>query len=728
MKSKVSIIIYSITLLIASCSVHRAYSGGGAWYSPAEYYTFRVYDWSKLRDYDKYEKTPYTTDIARNCELWQQITSAEIPLKYIYQVVYRYSSENIQQVSRLIECPIQDTLKNNPFVKWIVLQKEKEIADYLHLMKVCEDTRDKLIDPWYYPTDNDHVSTTLSDVSRQAQAYNGNRLRDRYALLAIRSLFASSRYDTCINYWNEIEEFLPDGLIKQLIQPYIAGAYYRTGAIERAMHIYAECGDVSSLLFCAGKQGKEVNEIEQLELLYKYYPDSPRFVKFLQNRIKSVETDIYEYKRDQQKWNDLIRLRDFAWKVAREGKAKNRAMWYYTAAYLSDLNGEIQTALNLLAKAEKTQGDSYVKESIMVLRIYLDAKSCVYDAGYEQKLFEQLRWLDNKIKSNIDDHVRQVTMEGGFWANFSYYYWNDMMRKIILSVIAPRYIAHGNYVRAIQLTNMADNHLLNLVGKQKTYIDETIVSLAEYRKSKKWYNGIDYRNALFALSDTIGVDHVIAYTQRLKRPQTQFDRFINERSYTDLDFFNDLIGTQCLRDMRYADAVKYLGQVSSSFQYAMNTFKDGFMKRDPFSLRASSLLDNTSDYKYNFAREMHSLEQSIKQTTEPNRKAQLQIKYAMGLENSINRCWALTQYYKGEYLYGFSYDMDWTKREAWKRANTRCKRLLKEAFAMFTDKEAAANAHWLLGNNVTIMNNYPDTEIAAYVRQHCDCLKDYVGQ
>lgn len=82
--------------------------------------------------------------------------------------------------------------------------------------------------------DNDHVSITLSDVYRQAQAYNGNRLRDRYALLAIRSLFASSRYDACINYWNEIEEFLPDGLIKQLIRPYIAGAYYRTGAIERA--------------------------------------------------------------------------------------------------------------------------------------------------------------------------------------------------------------------------------------------------------------------------------------------------------------------------------------------------------------------------------------------------------------------------------------------------------------------------------------------------------------
>ena len=517
-----------------------------------------------------------------------------------------------------------------------------------------------------------------------------------------------------------------------MIRPYIAGAYYRTGAVERAMRIYAECGDIASLIFCAGKQEDKITEIEQLELLYKYDPDSPIFPKILQEQISKTEASIEGYW-DKPIWNTLLGLRNFAWKVAREGKATNRAMWYYTAAYLSDQNGDTQTALDLLAKAEKSYGNSYIRESIMILRIYLDAKTCSCNIAYEQRLLEQLRWLDNKIRDNIDDKVRQKTISNGFWGNYSYYYWNDMLRKIVLSAVVPRYIAHGNYIRAIQLANMADNNLLNIINKQEVYYcydqtwDEDIVSLSEYRKGTKWHNCLDYSNALFALIDTIGVNHVIAYVQRLQQPSSDFDRFINDRSYVDTDFFNELIGTQCLREMRYADALKYFGKIPSSFQYRLNTYKDGYMKYDPFSWHAMSLISNNTDYKYNFAREMYSLEQFINRTKEPNRKAQLQIRYAIGLENSINRCWALTQYYRGEFFWGLGHvtNLDWTKRTSWKRANAKSERLMKESLAMFTDRESAAYTYWLLGNNTKIMSDYPDTNIGEYVRSRCDNLGDY---
>lgn len=44
-----------------------------------------------------------------------------------------------------------------------------------------------------------------------------------------------------------------------------------------------------------------------------------------------------------------------------------------------------------------------------------------------------------------------------------------MLRKIVFSVIAPRYIEQGNYTRAIQLANMADNNLLNIVNQQTAF-------------------------------------------------------------------------------------------------------------------------------------------------------------------------------------------------------------------------------------------------------------------
>lgn len=733
MKLRIYIIVN--LLLFSLLSAQKVYSCWGPWYAPKDYHTFRIYEEDKqLYTEDEYGRPKLKSEVILNCELWQKLVGEAIPVKDIYEAIYKSTYEDILRIPQLIALPnAKDSLMQNQFVKWVVGHKDREIAEFLLLAKLCEKIRWEQSSPWYYPTENDHVSLILTDVAVQAQAYAGKRLQDRYALQAIRALFATAQYDKCINYWNDMHDKLPDGLLKKMIRPYVAGAYFRTGAIEKAKQIYAECGDVNSLLYCAGKQGKQTNEIEQMELVYKYCPNSPMLAQTAQRLIQRVESFTNCWCDVNNEWPSCLPLYEFSLKVALEGKTANPAMWYYTAAYLSDQNGDTQTALNLLAKAEKSYGTSYIRESIMILRIYLDAKTCRYNIAYEQRLLEQLRWLDNKIRDNIDDKVRQKTISNGFWGNYNYYYWNDMLRKIVLSVVVPRYIAHGNYIRAIQLANMADNNLLNVINKQEFYYcydqtwDEDIVSLSEYRKGKKWHNCLDYSNALFALIDTIGVNHVIAYVQRLQQPSSDFDRFINDRSYVDTDFFNELIGTQCLREMRYADALKYFGKIPSSFQYRLNTYKDGYMKYDPFSWHAMSLISNNTDYKYNFTREMYSLEQSINRTKEPNRKAQLQIRYAIGLENSINRCWALTQYYRGELFWGLGHvtNLDWTKRTSWKRANAKSERLIKESLAMFTDRESAAYTYWLLGNNTKIMSDYPDTNIGEYVRSRCDNLGDY---
>ena len=124
---------------------------------------------------------------------------------------------------------------------------------------------------------------------------------------------------------------------------------------------------------------------------------------------------------------------------------------------------------------------------------------------------------------------------------------------------------------------------------------------------------------------------------------------------------------------------------------------------------------------------MYSLEQSIKQTVDPNRKALLQIRYTIGLENSINRCWALTQYYKGS-VFNWVVNYDWTKRPAWKRAEARQKRLLSDAFNMITDREVAADAQWILSRHWIVMKEYSATRRADYLRRHCDLWRDYVEQ
>lgn len=117
---------------------------------------------------------------------------------------------------------------------------------------------------------------------------------------------------------------------------------------------------------------------------------------------------------------------------------------------------------------------------------------------------------------------------------------------------------------------------------------------------------------------------------------------------------------------------------------------------------------------------MLSLEQAVRRTSDPNRKAQMMIRYATGIGNSIDKCWALTQYYQGD-----SWEKDWKQSSLWSRANRKSKALVQKALSMFTDKESAAYSYWLLGNNKKVIMDYPETKTAELIKTQCDNWKDY---
>lgn len=100
--------------------------------------------------------------------------------------------------------------------------------------------------------------------------------------------------------------------------------------------------------------------------------------------------------------------------------------------------------------------------------------------------------------------------------------------------------------------------------------------------------------------DSIGIDNAIRYAQRTNRPQNDFDRFLNARGYIGKDYLYDILGTQCLRNMRYKEALEYLGNVSIAYKNHPNLY----MEFDPFSIRRKAI-KNESDFRYDFARVMY---------------------------------------------------------------------------------------------------------------------------
>lgn len=664
----------------------------------------------------------------RNCMEWQQLTSNTIPLEDIFEVVYKMPLEDFERIY-----DYREAIYSNQFVEWIT-KRDIAILDLLLLAKTNEYIRVKRNSRWYYPTMKIGARMTIDEVAEKALSVQDERLRDRYLLQAIRALFTMSKYEECIALWESEVSLLPDdNLMKQLIRPYIAGAEFRVNNSEKAIAYFAQIGDVNSMLYCAGRADEMLTVIEALEWVCECAPNSPYIAETLQSLIRDYEPMCEFY------WDDLFgdncefeKLYSLCQKMTNNKACDNPAMWYYTCAFMSDLVGDTQKAASLLEQAEKSKSSAFIKESIEVFRIYIDAKILPYNSAYERKLFEQIKWFDQKIVNNIDDYVCKETARGyKLFSCESFYYWNDMMRRILLAEVCPRMIKAGKLTRALQLANMADNRLFGIVNKIEFYdwvkckdgyeykVSE-VYSMSGYRYSEN-FNSHDYSNSFFEMIDSLGVNTAIKYVQNVRRPVSELDRYLNSRGYTGSDYLNDIVGTQCLRNMRYREATEYLGKVSPAYKNHLNVC----MEYEPFSIERKAI-ETKIDFRYDFARKMYSLEQSLDITTDPNRKAELLLQYATGIRNSFDLCWSLTQYYRGaSYWSQVCEKRYWEEDEYTTAARNRAIELSKLACDMATDDEVAANINYALLNFKTVAKRYPNTTKGELVRGQCDNLVDY---
>lgn len=698
---------------------NEAVACGPQWYTPGGYHMYRI-----CNPQPESVEDEYSQNVGRNCREWQGLTSEDIPLDDIYRAVYKMTMEELQAIA-----DNRSASYDNRFIEWIT-KKDTEILDFLLLAKTNEHIRLKLNSRWYYPSMHTGAAMTIEEVAAKALSQTDARLRDRYLLQAVRALFSMSRFDECIALWeNEACRLPDDNLMRQMILPYIAGAEYRVNSSEKALEYFARLGDVNSMLYCLGRDGEQMSKIESLALVCRYAPDSEYVLETLQSYIRTLEPDGELYG-SLNRWHEEKIIREapqiisLCLDMGCDSRNSNPAMWYYTAAFVYDLTGDLSSAAKMLERAEKSNSSDFIDESIKVFRIYLDAKLQSYNPAYENKLFAQLKWLDSKICDNLTDDVRDETAAGyRLAAGLSFYYWNDMMRRILLAEVCPRMIKAGKTTRALQLANMADNWLLKLVDRQDGgYHDPgNVYTMLSYRYSPENFNEYDYSNHFFEMIDSLGVDVAVGYVRNVENPQTEFDRFLNSRGYTGSDYLNDILGTQYLRNMRYAEALVYFGRISDAYKNHHNLY----LEYDPFCAEKRTVGIKT-DFKYGFAREMCSLEQGIAGAGNPDRKGRLMIKYAIGIKNSFDFCWPLTQYYCGTAYYSqVCQKRDWTTDAHTETASRRVEDLLETAFGLFADDEVAAEMHYKLYNFKTVATKFPDTKMGMSVKGACDNLCDY---
>lgn len=699
----------SLLVIIAFVS-SKGRACGGYYYYPADYLMYTLP-----------EDIATVGDDTRNCLLWQELTGENVPLDDIREVVYKYSIDRVKGIIG------GESLSDNKFEQWIKRHADTEVVDYLVLAKECEKTRDTMISPWYYPTKNDACVALLSGIKEKSMCYDGRRLKSRYILQCVRAMFALMDYNGCISLWNNVCVAMPDDVIKDMAAHYIAGAYENLGRTDEAMKMYIVLGDYISASRCMGDDYKKMSAIDRIDYAVGINPDSDRIIGALKRFISNGEVVLYEdYYSEEEKNNvrkDFDRLYDISLKASEKSK-EMKAVWLYTAGFLSVCRHEYNLAAKHIAAAERANDVSSLSSVINVLKIYIDAETSEFNAAYEKRLEKQILWFESMIRTNLTPEIKEETAT--LWylkGNFSYYYWNDMFRKIMLGTVCRRMANEKMEVRALQIANVADNMLINMVGNIKLddYWDEDTdnggkyMQLEDYRK-KSEYNAIDFSNYFFRLADTVNLECLKSYVIRMKHPENHFDKFLAAYSYFDEDYLNDIIGTRCLRARKYEDAVIYLGKVPESYEHRLNTRK--YLTIDPFEVERE-YCEDIIDAKMRFAEEMMRLEFIMKNVSEPNRKALAQLKYALGLKSSFGHSWAYTHYQLSVYD-------DWSESKETKLVLADAERLKKEALEMFTDDEIAAEAHAIYDSYIAIANRYRHTAFSKILMGRCDSYRDYL--
>ena len=692
--------ITAISLLLSAAN---AFACGPFIYSPSEYYLFHLVDLP-----DRHDGT-FNLNSHENCLLWQQETSALIPLDDIYQLVYKY---DLEILNSLKSGKIPRRAKRNAMARWLVQNKDKKAIDFLILAKNCEWLRDEFRSPWYYPSKKDPVRYSLNDVAMVARQKTHGRFAERYALQAVRAMTSLNQYEEIVAFWKRVENRISEGLMRRMTLSYVAGAYVHLDDIEQAKWCYKQANDIQGLLECDLRYQPEMSRVEKMELLYENYPDCPEFRVDLWQILGHVDPD----RRTGEDWfffednrKEILALGKLCDKVLDGNLLADKALWAYAATYIAHLQGDDKKADRYLKTAESVVKDPNLADAIKVMRIYIDAQICTYNKVYEQKLFGQLRWLQQRMEKDIEETANKVRFYD-LTNCFSFYYWNDAMRCILLGTVCPKMIEQGNTTLALQLANMASY----------SFLKESDINLYDYRRNGS-FNEYDYCCHLAEMADSLSADALIAYANIAMKPRTEFQRFLCLHSYIDSDYLNELIGTHCLREMRYAEAERYFMKVSSDYTVRTNTYKDGYLNRDPFSVEQKKWKHGASA-KLHFARQMRRLEQDIADATDPNEKAMMMIDFGIGFRNSFDYCWALTQYRRGWVDF---FQFDWEDDALTQQAMERADKLFSTALKSFTDDEYAARAQLLFCNYKTVNDRYPETLAGRTVKGHCDRVKDY---
>lgn len=637
----------------------------------------------------------YDYEREENLKLWQSLTSDRIPLADINEAVYE---DNLTEFQSKTYDPSHS---DNLFYIYLYNSGDEEVTDFIDLAKRLEERRAKERSPWYYPTDrqSQYAAGDFSDLIDICKSYDGDRLRDRYGLQAVRALFASRCYADCIAFSDSAFAAISEtNLMKRMAQRYVAGCWERLGDTRRADSIFAKAGDIWS-----------ISADDRIAYMTRLNPAAPQFIDFI---IENASDTTF-----------MREMRNVAEKVIRDRRITNKGDWNFVMSYIDgEFNHEESSAREKIYRAMRQSFSSdKLKDLARSYKMKLDGR-----AGITHSLIADLKWMESKI-SAVNPQAEE---------------WIRRCRNIIYVDWVPLLWEKGDYSTAILLCAYADNIASSVQWQNSWKYPVLSLSIHEIRNSEYYHNPLDYGCLSFQMMGNLTSRQLISVYKRIRSDKPLY-KFLRRKTRNDSDYYYELIGTLALREENYSRAIEYLSKVSTRYLKTMNIDKAGYLSLDPFvtTYRRNNGTSN-HDAKLKFARRMLYYGRQMKHGRTADERGIARLMYAIGRWNSTDRCWALTRYWKGTcysvfrpsldnwhddfYMSKYRFIYDRETADTSPLSDQKYNDEVAAALAMLKTDDAKARANYILGKRATIIKLYGNTSTARFIKTSCDNWRNWL--
>ena len=457
---------------------------------------------------------------------------------------------------------------------------------------------------WYYQKVTPEQYQELLDKANGLKV--GKDLAKRLTFLKMRILARLNADDAMMRLWtNDASKWDPSE-IRDRMEGYVAGIYFRQGDYDKALPIYFRQRDGGSISLCVNR----MLDSTSIEEAYNKDPNAMILGYILEDYANyfyhASQHDYWEMDDEDYKiWTKVTRHREavvaFAEKVVAEGKAKDLQMWQAFVGFMQLITGQENAAYQSFIKAEDLPGGNVVAKS---LRHYKFAASL---------------GMDNK-PANFDEYAAQEIKY--FKDN---YYLDEPEREVL----------NGLYGQEI-------------AKRLQAYVDQ------------RHDHVLSFLTRLILDGNSWEMDRNMT-TQQVKEIQHYvkhggdgaLGKCLVNYCYLSQDKFNELIGTKLIREGNYEEAKDYLEKVSTDYlsglgitNYLMHRQRPDtpFQRKDYSELwgRDNSEVDNI---KYQFCLQVISMKEWLSEA-KLEQKAEIAFTLADMLfqASDAGDLWAMSEY------------------------------------------------------------------------------------